>query len=800
MVGGTIVDLADRRGRAYLGAKAANLLILRQRGFRIPATYVCTWDAYARYQQDPAGTAASLLRELDTLIDPQCAYAVRSSANIEDGQAHSFAGQFRSVLNLRGAPDVMQAILDVWAETHASNVQAYLDKTRQTKSGNTLQMAAIVQEMVQPRISGVAFSRNPATGADEIVVEAVQGEGTALVQQGVTPLRWVCKRGKWVSQPTQAEAAIDTVLIQQVADETQRIARALKRAVDLEWVYDGQALYWLQVRDITTLKPVAIYSNRISREMFPGMIKPLIGSVNVPLVNSAWVRLMTEFIGKNDLRPEQLTRSFYYRAYFEMGAFAQIFKRLGLPDEALEMMTGLGSRRDSGAKPSFRPNGRILLLLPRLLWGLGDKLAFARRTEQFLPAMEARYRAFAAPQTDGLSATQLLERIDQLFVLNQQTAYFNIVGPLLMHAYNAALRAQLKKRGVDIQQAALSPDTVLAEQIDPSLHLARLHQAYAQLDPTQQAQIDACTYAQFCGLPGLADLQQQMRDFLQHFGHLSDSGNDFSCVPWRENPDLILRLIATYRAPAAKAEAPIRLEDIAARGPSRWLLRMLWQRARQFRAYRDRISFLYTYGYSLFRPCFVALGDILVQQGLLQARADIFYLTWDEVRAAVTKPDPNANPAAWVEQRKAAMERVRHVTLPDTIYGEQEPPLVDALAEKLTGTPTSRGYYTGPVKVVCGIEDFAKLQQGDVLAAPYSDVSWSPLFARAGAVVAESGGLLSHSSIIAREYGIPAVVSVAGCTRLADGTRVTVDGYTGEVVVHAPQDAPLQYEDGAGTT
>jgi len=103
----------------------------------------------------------------------------------------------------------------------------------------------------------------------------------------------------------------------------------------------------------------------------------------------------------------------------------------------------------------------------------------------------------------------------------------------------------------------------------------------------------------------------------------------------------------------------------------------------------------------------------------------------------------------------------------------------------LSGTPTSRGYYQGAARVVRGIKDFEKVQTGDVLIVPFSDVGWTPLFSRAGAVIAESGGMLSHSSIVAREYDIPAVVSVSGACQIADGKLVTVDGYRGEVTIHA---------------
>ena len=122
--------------------------------------------------------------------------------------------------------------------------------------------------------------------------------------------------------------------------------------------------------------------------------------------------------------------------------------------------------------------------------------------------------------------------------------------------------------------------------------------------------------------------------------------------------------------------------------------------------------------------------------------------------------------------------------MPSIIYGDKQPPIDDQAQEKLVGIPTSIGQYTGKVKVVRGIKDFNKVEQGDILAIPFSDVGWTPLFARAGAVIAESGGLLSHSSIVAREYNIPAIVSVAGATKLQDHTVVTVNGQNGEVLIH----------------
>jgi pyruvate,water dikinase len=137
-----------------------------------------------------------------------------------------------------------------------------------------------------------------------------------------------------------------------------------------------------------------------------------------------------------------------------------------------------------------------------------------------------------------------------------------------------------------------------------------------------------------------------------------------------------------------------------------------------------------------------------------------------------------------VRKRTEELNQVRDIVPPGMIFGDHAPPLVPIQGQALTGIPTSLGNYTGPARVLQGIQDMGKVQEGDVLVIPYSDVGWMPLFTKAGAVVAESGGVLSHCSIIAREYGIPAVVSVTGACQLTDGTPLTVDGGRGEIIVH----------------
>jgi len=208
------------------------------------------------------------------------------------------------------------------------------------------------------------------------------------------------------------------------------------------------------------------------------------------------------------------------------------------------------------------------------------------------------------------------------------------------------------------------------------------------------------------------------------------------------------------------------------------------RRARNFRLLREQISSSYTYGYGLFRYYYLALGEHLAQRGFLDDAQDVFFLYDAEIRQLLTDNQSDFDPRLIVSKHKEDIKRYENIALPSVIYGDDPPPIEDPSQDKLVGVPTSIGHYTGKVSVVRGIKDFNKVQKGDVLVIPYSDVGWTPLFARAGAVVAESGGLLSHSSIVAREYNIPAVVSVIGATQLQDQTLVTVNGHNGEVLIH----------------
>ncbi len=779
MAGKSLVhSLKALRLPASVGNKALNLRQLMRLGICIPVTYVCDWDAHRRYLADDTSLIPELQAELAHIVSPDGKYAVRSSANIEDGLERSFAGQFKSVLNVQGVDNILQAIWSIWSLAQAPGVHTYLE--RHSIPDSQLRMAVIVQEMVKPVFSGVALSKNPVTGGDEVVVEAVKGEGSRLVQSGITPDRWVNKWGYWLEKAEHSEIPIH--LIEQVVKETKEIANRLHHPVDMEWVYDGQELHWVQMRQITALNSRNIYSNHIPREMLAGMIKPLIFTVNIPLINSVWIRLISEITGDLGIQPEDLAKSFYYRVYFNMGVFGNIFQGLGLPAESVEMLMGILPR--GTGKPSFKPSGKTFSRLPWVFAFLVDKWRFGKKMERGLKGLTPRVQATPYQNLDGWSFSELIAALERHYQLMQEVAYYNVVGPLLMMLYNRFLGNQLSKIEVDSNNFDLTENMAELSSYDPATYMRELNKEFRSFSPEIQNRIRTIGFDEFRKMDGVGDFPEKVTEFIERFGHLSDNGNDFSATPWRENPELVMKMLVDFEPSKDAKGQKVRLIDLKSRRSVGARFRLFYNRAREFRLLREQVSRLYTYGYGLFRYYYLALGGHFVRMGLLDSAADIFYLTNQQVHGIASGAQAQEDYRAIVTQHKSDMERFQNIQLPTVIYGDELPPVRDSSVDVLVGVPTSIGCYTGKVRVVKSIQDFSKVKNGDVLVIPFSEVSWSPLFARAGAVVAESGGLLSHSSIVAREYDIPAVVSVEGATRLPDETLVTVDGHKGEVLIH----------------
>jgi len=772
-----LFDISDARHVDGFGKKGAGLHWLARHRLLIPNTLVLSYPVGDMVKDDSQVGFEQLRVLLKERIQSTNLYAVRSSSNLEDDKELSFAGQFLSRTNVQGLDAVLDAVRDVLNSSRSETLQPYMQKLGE--SGKQLKMAVLVQDMITPQISGVAFSKNPTTGLDEVVIESVHGLGEALMQDGVTPERWIYRWSQFTAKP-ESDADFESV-IRQIAKEARRIQKLYGSPVDLEWAYDGTKVYWLQIRPITALTNVPLYSNRISREVLPGIIKPLIASVNIPLVNTAWIRLFDSLMGRTHLKPEDLTTLFHYRAYFNMGSIGTIFEILGFPREGLEML--LGFKRES-KRPPFSPSLKTFRHIPRILSFAAQAWNYDRKVKAELSEFEVHIQKTQGEDIKPMSSHELLAKMDQHFKFNTLVAYQNIVIPILMNLYNGMLGSQLKRANVELVNFNLTDGMREVEDFDPNHHLDEANKKFNALPQKVQESIRTLDYSQLKEVPESAAFLQWVDEFIKRFGHFSESGNDFSKTPWREEPEKIKRMVLDHTVSARDSQKTT-WETLKVSAFQRMRMRPFYRRARTFRLLRERISSMYTSSYGWFRVYFNELAERFVKDGVLDARDDIYYLTRQEIHALVEGTGNVKELQKKIQAHKDNIERSRDIVMPEIIYGNAAPPidLLKGDAKKLTGIPTSSGYYQGRLKVVRSTDDFHLVEKGDVIAIPYSDVAWTPLFAKAGAVVAESGGILSHSSIVAREYGIPCVVSVNGACSLPDGSNIIVDGYQGAVSI-----------------
>jgi phosphohistidine swiveling domain-containing protein len=726
------------------GGKAAGLRWLIEHGYPVPAGVVVG-------AADAAG--------LEDWIAPGRRYAVRSSAPVEASDRHSFAGQLATVLDVSGIDAIRDAIAVVIASAHDGRLEPYLGHAAIDPAA--VEMSVIVQEMVAARASGVAFSRNPLTGLADVVIEAVRGTGLELVSGKAAPERWVNHWGEWTQRPASSDVPVS--LMDELAQRVAAVADEQARPIDVEWSWDGRELYLLQVRPMTAAK-VPVYSNRISREFLPGVIPPLVWSVNVPLVNGAWLRLFTSVVGRLDLEPDDLARQFAYRAYFNMGAVGDIFEAMSMPRDLLEVLMGI---EGGGARPTFRPRLSVMRHLPRMTRMAWRIARYHHELDRVIPAAEEELTAIESRDLPALSDEELLAQLQQLSELCGRIAFANILAPLLFNAYGSVLRRRLAKRGIDAHAIDFGAGQDGLEAYDPKPGLRRLSRELADLDEPTRERV----------LAGKLELLPTGAAFLERFGHISDSGNDFSHVPLSEDPARLTPLLARDEPdPKGAEEAESGLLPNLAR-----LDRLIARRTSRYRFERERVSYTYTRSYGRFRPTVLEVAHRLMSRDLLDDVDDVFYLTRSEVEAGLAGIGAD-DLRGLATARRSDVERVAGLEMPEVIFGDEfEPSPPVAPSQRLVGIPSSRGIHRATARVVRGVGEAGRVEPGDVLVIPYSDVGWTPMLARAGAIVAESGGLLSHSSIVAREFGIPCVVSVAGATHIPDGAVVRVDGFTGEI-------------------
>lgn len=821
------LDVVSAVDLLQVGGKAANLGELIQAGFPVPPGFVISTTAYDAVisannlaaaiaaATSSAASAVALRDAMATATIPpdieqailvayrrlgEGAVAVRSSATAEDLPAAAFAGQQDTFLGILDPPALLTAVRRCWASLWSDRAISY--REQHGFDHVPAKMAVVVQRLVAADAAGVLFTANPVTGArDETVIEASTGLGEAVVAGLVTPDHVILRRGKlgWriaerhagrreveirprpeggVAAVTAAASAgpiLPDAVLRRLASLGAAIAHHFGRPQDVEWAWAGDQIAILQARPMTALPAPPAPRPRLDAmragpaEYMQIRPYPLDASTWVPAVGRALSRMLP------------------------LGNAMPSFGEIWLEEDGVPTVVA--------GTPRLRP-GLDLALAPVRLLALAARYDPAHwRDDPIVAETRAWVRSLDARDPRTLTWTELLATAREAMAIPEFS--IEIRRRYLPRALLAALGLHLALSwlgyphrfgdllsGVDnLTLAANRELAALAMDVRATPQLAAIFATHAPAHLWQALEQD----------PHGQALLERLHEFLDRYGHRETGSPMLVSQPtWKDAPETILAILKgqSLVAPATREGPPLweTARDEVLSHPAfqqPWLregfLRLL-SAARTFPSLREDTHFALTLPLPVLRRTLLEFGRRLVDVGVLAHSEDVFHLRFSELeRVGQSWPPPPELASALRETtRRRAARRLALEQTPVMALGILTPgaPASDAL---LAGTPGSPGVATGPVRIVRDASAFGSLQPGDILVAPYTNPSWTPLFRIASAAIVDTGAAASHAAIVAREYGIPAVMGTGdGTRRLSDGQRVRVDGARGLVYAADP--------------
>jgi pyruvate,water dikinase len=769
------------------GGKGGKLVRMLQAGYPVPPGLVVFPDAFdADDLRGEAWRKVQLQLAALRTAHPDARFAVRSSALAEDSASASFAGEFETVLDVATDADIRDAILRVYRSRRSGRVESYSHAQGLTA---THEMAVLIQRLVPAELSGVLFTADPVTGSYRAMVgNYVRGLGEALVSGEVNPETFTIERPAGHYQGP---------------DEMRRHARPLFRFAvrleqdfagpqDIEWTVAEGRLHLLQARPVTTLSTGNSDTYQINESLGEDTlwvntnVAEAIPDVFTPLTWS----LVRRFDQEVNLIPG------YY--IWSGNICGRVYSNIGRRVSISAALTGWDVRRVMallgdlfGPVPSavtvplhpYRRREAIRIVAPRF-WSVLRKTARAALTlSRYLERTPTWCRQMAGRIQSTESEQDLL------------TLWHDVLEP---YAFKAWWSHTAGSARIVVVMALDRKLTALVGKEDANALLSNLqgNQGLASMGP-------------LLALAALRNGKMSEQAYLEQYGHRGPHEFELSIPAPAEDPHWFERQLAKLEVGARDAEALIeqqRARHHAARRrfevrfprKIRWLDRQL-QRAARGAHLREAARSEFTRVFRVVRAFALRAGT------LTGIGEDVFFLYLPELLALLSG---NREALSNVTARRATHARYQSwPAFPSVIRGRFDPEewlrdpdrrsdYYDAQAprsaaqslDELQGYPGAAGRVEGTVRVLSRPEDGDRLLQGEILVAATTNVGWTPLFPKAGAIVTDVGAPLSHAAIVARELGIPAVVGCGNATaRLKTGDRVMVDGGQGSVQLLQPQ-------------
>lgn len=772
--------------------------------------------------------------------------AVRSSATTEDQPGRSFAGLHDTQLDVADAGGLEDSVRACWASLWSERACEYRERigagepSAPAAPAAPAEMAVVVQAQVAADAAGVAFGLDPVAGrSDRIVVEAVRGSGEALVSGRATPERHVLSRPMpRVLDAVAPDGASGRILEERDALRIARLVLDVERELgfvpDVEWAREGEDLLIVQARPVTaagrraaseTFEDRQVWTNANSGEVMPDVVTPLTWSVVSPLLDRLFHCVLSRF--GVDLAGAETAGLVAGRVYFNVNTAVGVCRAIPLvTTDELDRILGGMQGRDEGSELLELPDEAIprirvrwwraaLGVLGIPLWLLRHS---ARRGAAFVGVLASGTEAMRAaarnlPDDDRELAEWLGRWGQSEFLAYGNALAYPTVGMAHFQLLDRLCRRWLREGGQTAANALLAGAGGM-DSADAGLALWRLSEAARARPAVASAVREAGSFAELRAaldaVEGGDAVRREWDRFMERHGHHVRGEIELRNARWEETPDYVLGLVRGYVEsppdpdPVTRhrrgAEAAAELERSVRRSfrnPLRRLVfRHVLEQARRGAAVRENLKSEAVRQLAVLRRCLLVLGERLATRSVLDEPGDVFFLRLDELpeAASATATDAVDSVRRRVVARRLEFERDQELDPPSVVVGRCLPPgprdpgadgdgSASSGSRTMEGLAVSPGIVTGPARVILRAgED--NVRPGEVLVAPFTDPGWTPYFLSAAAIVMDMGGLLSHGSIIAREYGIPAVVNVGPATRrVRTGQLVRVDGNRGVVEV-----------------
>ena len=751
------------------------------------------------------------------------AYAVRSSATAEDLPTASFAGQQDTFLNVVGPPAIFEHISRCWASLYTERAVTY--RLRHGFDERKVHMAVVVQQMVFPQAAGVLFTADPVTSNRKIAsVEASFGLGEALVSGLVNPDAYRVRDGEVISkavatkqlaiqaspvggtqelaiEPERREQpALTDPQVVRLAQLGRRIEAHFGQPQDIEWCLLGDEFQIVQSRPITNLFPIPVESDRENHVYVSVGHQQMMTDPMKPLGLSFWQmttpRPMAEAGGRLFVDVAPLLGSTTTRAGY-MEALGRSDPLIG---DALRTILERGdfipTLPDEG--PAGTPGGGALAAIetdPAIVTELigNSEASLATLQHDIASKTGSALLDFVLADIQELRRILFDPRSHQVFMSAMEATWW----------LNEHLEAWLGEKNAADTLTQSVPHNVTSEMGLALLDVADVIRPHPEVVTFLEHVEDENFLHDLPTLEGGLEAQDAIAVWLDKYGMRCVGEIDITRPRWSERPTTLVPLIlgniknfepgagerrferGRQEAKEKERELLARLRDVPDGDRKAEETKEMIDRVRTFIGYREYPKYGMVSRYFVYKRALLAEAERLVLAHVLRDRDDIFYLTFGELHDVVRT---NHVEDHLIGLRKDAFRSYRALTPPRVLTSDGEVVVgtyrrADVPSGALIGLPVSAGTIEGRARVILDLAE-ADFEAGDILVTAYTDPSWTPVFIAIAGLLTEVGGLMTHGAVIAREYGLPAVVGVEHATRLIrDGQRIRVNGTDGYVEI-----------------